>query len=446
MKNNMMIFMLFISSHLLHAQGTWTRLLDQPAYGLSINPKNPNTIIVGGLGRTLYRSHDAGRTWSIDSIEFRSGSSQLTNVLISSKDTNIVLIGGVFNSIRRSTNQGRDWETVFETEKPQFLSPGETIMESPNDPNMIYAGDNASNRIFRSRDAGLTWDTLGTLNVPSLCTIAFRNDSSNIMYAGCKTGIIERSTDAGLTWKRVTVLRTFQDAEIPKIIFSKRDPLLGFAIIAYFLPGNIPNGGVFKTTDGGYSWNEYSLRDTSFWSICFADNNDKDYLFLGGFSDANDVIPGPGLIIKKDLISNFTRQFDSDIPWYTNPGGTKPRRNVWMMRSIATSNNIIAYAATEAGLYQYVESFVSVEEHESPLEHYAIRGLTIAAHESFQGMLHLHSIKGLEIASGRNEVQLRDIPDGVYVLYHSNHVVLPMLLMKVGQQLFPHFGNKHASF
>lgn len=54
--------MLFISSHLLHAQGTWTRLLDQPAYGLSINPKNPNTIIVGGLGRTLYRSHDAGRT------------------------------------------------------------------------------------------------------------------------------------------------------------------------------------------------------------------------------------------------------------------------------------------------------------------------------------------------------------------------------------------------
>ncbi|MFN4903346.1 MAG: hypothetical protein ACK5HB_08405, partial [Ignavibacteria bacterium] len=251
----MMIFMLFISSHLLHAQGTWTRLLDQPAYGLSINPKNPNTIIVGGLGRTLYRSHDAGRTWSIDSIEFRSGSSQLTNVLISSKDTNIVLIGGVFNSIRRSTNQGRDWETVFETEKPQFLSPGETIMESPNDPNMIYAGDNASNRIFRSRDAGLTWDTLGTLNVPSLCTIAFRNDSSNIMYAGCKTGIIERSTDAGLTWKRVTVLRTFQDAEIPKIIFSKRDPLLGFAIIAYFLPGNIPNGGVFKTTDGGYSWN-----------------------------------------------------------------------------------------------------------------------------------------------------------------------------------------------
>lgn len=112
-----------------------------------------------------------------------------------------------------------------------------------------------------------------------------------------------------------------------------------------------------------------------------------------------------------------------------------------MMRSIATSNEIILYAASEAGLYRYAESFVSVEEHESPLKHYAISGLTIASLESFQGMLHLHSMNGLEIMSGRNEVHLREIPDGVYLLHHSNHLVLPMLLMKVGQQLFPHFGN-----
>lgn len=440
MKNNMMIFMLFICSHLLHAQGTWTRLLDQPAYGLAINPKNPHTLIVGGLGRTLYRSHDAGSTWSIDSIEFRSGSSQLTNVLISSKDTNVVLIGGVFNSIRRSTNQGRDWETVFETEKPQFLSPGETIMESPNDANIIYAGDNASNRIFRSRDAGLTWDTLGTLNVPSLCTIAFRNDSSNIMYAGCKTGIIERSTDAGLTWKRVTVLRTFQDAEIPKIIFSKKDPLLGFAIIAYFLPGNIPNGGVFKTTDGGYTWNEHVLRDTSFWSICFAENNDRNYLFLGGFSDANDVIPGPGLIMKSDLSSNFTIQYDNEIPWFTNTGGLKPRKNVWMMRSITTSNQMIVYAATEAGLYRYAESIVSIQDNESTMKDYIISGLVIHSNQLSNAALHLHDINGREIMHGSNEVHLGGLSDGVYVLHNSDLSKKPLLIMKVGQQLFPHFG------
>ena len=440
MKNNMMIFMLFISSHLLHAQGTWTRLLDQPAYGLSINPKNPNTLIVGGLGRTLYRSHDAGRTWSIDSIEFRSGSSQLTNVLISSKDTNIVLIGGVFNSIRRSTNQGRDWETVFETEKPQFLSPGETIIEAPNDANIIYAGDNASNRLFRSRDMGLTWDTLGTLNVPSLCTIAFRNDSSNIMYAGCKTGIIERSTDAGNTWKRVTILRNFQDAEIPKIVFSKKDPLLGFAIIAYFLPGNIPNGGVFKTTDGGYTWNEHVLRDTSFWSICFAENNDRNYLFLGGFSDANDVIPGPGLIMKSDLSSNFTIQYDDEIPWFTNTGGLKPRKNVWMMRSITTSNQMIVYAATEAGLYRYAESIVSIQDNESTMKDYIISGLVIHSNQLSNAALHLHDINGREIMYGRNEVYLDGLSDGVYLLHNSDLSKKPQLIMKVGQQLFPQFG------
>lgn len=156
-----------------------------------INPKNPETIIVGGLGRTLYKTHNGGISWTIDSIEFRSGSSQLTNILISSVDTNIVLAGGVFNSIRRSTDQGITWENVFEPEKPLFISPGETIIENPDNPLMIYAGDNTSNRIFRSLNGGISWDTITTLNVSGLCTLTLKPDSSNVLFAGCKLGIIK---------------------------------------------------------------------------------------------------------------------------------------------------------------------------------------------------------------------------------------------------------------
>ena len=441
MKNSIVLLIILCSSHAMFAQGSWTRLLDQPAYGLSINPKNPRTMIVGGLGRTLYRTHDAGITWEIDSIEFRSGSSQLTNVLISSKDTNVVLIGGVFNSIRRSTNQGREWETVFETEKPQFLTPGETIIESPIDANVIYAGDNASNRIFRSNDAGITWDTLGTLNVPSLCTIAIRPDSSNIMYAGCKTGIIERSTDAGATWNRVTVLRSFQDAEIPKIVFSAKNPMLGFAIIAYFLPGNIPNGGVFRTTDGGYSWKEHSFRDTSFWSICFATKGQDEDLFLGGFSDATDVIPGPGLIMKTQLSTGSTLRFDDEIPWYTNPGGAKIRRNVWMLRSVSDASGMTLYAATEAGLYRYSESLSNIQETSALYMEYSITDarLTDNSHEST--VLHVLSLDGRVLKSGNSILDLSDLPEGAYCIRKAHPRFTSLMLMKVGDQLFPHFGK-----
>jgi len=439
MKSSMMILLMVFCSQFMHGQGTWTRLLDQPAYGLAINPKNPNMMIIGGLGRTLYCTYDAGATWQIDSIEFRSGSSQLTNVLISSVDTNVVLMGGVFNSIRRSTNQGRDWETVFETEKPQFLSPGETIIEKPDDPRMIYVGDNASNRIFRSSDIGKTWDTLGILNVPALCTITFRHDSTNIMYAGCKTGIIERSTDAGLTWKRVTVLRTFQDAEIPKIIFSKKDPLLGFAIIAYFLPGNIPNGGVFKTTDGGYSWKEHSWRDTSFWAICFAERNQQEVLFLGGFSDANDVIPGPGFIMKTELSTNLKTLFASEIPWFLNSGGMKPRRNVWMLRSISSPDNMFVYAATEAGFYRYAESIVSVEESIQEKK-YVINGLTFSFSNEHASFI-LSSIDGRILKKGIADIQFQDLPDGVYVISTPTNRFIPKLILKIGNQLIPQIGS-----
>ena len=75
--------LLFASFTILDAQvsGSWKRLLDSPVYGIGINPKNPETIIVGGLGRTLYKTKNGGLSWTIDSIEFRSGSSQLTNIL-----------------------------------------------------------------------------------------------------------------------------------------------------------------------------------------------------------------------------------------------------------------------------------------------------------------------------------------------------------------------------
>lgn len=389
--------LLFTSFTILDAQvsGSWKRLLDSPVYGIGINPKNPETIIVGGLGRTLYKTHNGGLSWTIDSIEFRSGSSQLTNILISSVDTNIVLAGGVFNSIRRSTDQGVNWENVFEPEKPLFISPGETIIENPDNPLMIYAGDNTSNRIFRSMNGGVSWDTIATLNVSGLCTLTLKPDSSNVLFAGCKLGIIKKSTDAGFSWRTVASIREKGDTEIPKIVFSKKNPSIGFAIVAYFLPKNKPNGGIYKTTDGGETWNEFASKDTSFWSICIAPyQNGNEELFIGGYSDASENIPGPGTIIQSHIDTYSPIYYSNEIPWFSNMQGIPPRKNVWMMKSAINKNGeTLVYAATEAGFYVWQPNSTSIY-HESLLD----QSIDFSLDESF-----------VHIESSKHEIQSIDI-------------------------------------
>lgn len=412
--------LLFTSFTILDAQvsGSWKRLLDSPVYGIGINPKNPETIIVGGLGRTLYKTHNGGLSWTIDSIEFRSGSSQLTNILISSVDTNIVLAGGVFNSIRRSTDQGVNWENVFEPEKPLFISPGETIIENPDNPLMIYAGDNTSNRIFRSMNGGVSWDTIATLNVSGLCTLTLKPDSSNVLFAGCKLGIIKKSTDAGFSWRTVASIREKGDTEIPKIVFSKKNPSIGFAIVAYFLPKNKPNGGIYKTTDGGETWNEFASKDTSFWSICIAPyQNGNEELFIGGYSDASENIPGPGTIIQSHIDTYSPIYYSNEIPWFSNMQGIPPRKNVWMMKSAINKNGeTLVYAATEAGFYVWQPNSTSIY-HESLLD----QSIDFSLDESF-----------VHIESSKHEIQSIDILSLsgkrilVPVISSQTHVSIPL--------------------
>jgi photosystem II stability/assembly factor-like uncharacterized protein len=412
--------LLFASFTVLDSQvsGSWKRLLDSPVYGIGINPKNPETIIVGGLGRTLYKTHNGGLSWTIDSIEFRSGSSQLTNILISSIDTNIVLAGGVFNSIRRSTDQGVNWENVFEPEKPLFISPGETIIENPDNPLMIYAGDNTSNRIFRSMNGGVSWDTITTLNVSGLCTLTLKPDSSNVLFAGCKLGIIKKSTDAGSSWRTVASIREKGDTEIPKIVFSKQNPSIGFAIVAYFLPKNKPNGGIYKTTDGGETWNEFASKDTSFWSICIAPyQNGNEELFIGGYSDASEDIPGPGTIIQTQLDTYSPIYYSNEIPWFSNMQGIPPRKNVWMMKSAINKNGeTLVYAATEAGFYVWQPNSTSIN-HVSLFD----QSIDFSLDESF---VHIesskHEIQSLDILSLSGKRIL------VPILSSQTHVSIPL--------------------
>lgn len=288
----------------LYSQSSyWKRLLSAPTFDVAVNPYNENTLIVGGEGRWVYRSFDRGQTWDSSLIFYSMPSAMLNNVLILPTDTNVVLVGGLkFGNVVRSTDQGKTWNIALA--KPSGYNidlNGKAMLYKHDDPNVIYVGDFQWAYIYRSTDAGQTWDTISrveriykyegkdTLMPTKICSIGLREDSTNIILVGSIFGEIFVSTDGGYNWKFTDYLRIpdylQQDVEITRIEFSQRNPLVGYAVVTYLFPKNHNNGGLHRTTDGGYNWDIIGFPDTSIWALAVRDRETTDEIFIGGYTE-----------------------------------------------------------------------------------------------------------------------------------------------------------------
>ncbi len=329
----------------------WRRLLAKKTFSVAANPQNPRTIYVGGIGRVIYRSFDGGNNWDTLVVKYQNSTSVITNIFIHPVDTNIIIVGGIrLGTLIRSTDGGMHWEDVLKLPYNLILA-GETLIGDVNNSEVIYAADLNSSSIFRSTNRGASWVQISTIN-NEVCTLTMLPNSTTI-FAGCLGGFIYRSTDSGHTWQQITLLMTtFNfEAEIPRIIFSHRHPLIGYAAVTIFNKDSKPRGGIYKTIDGGNSWYLSGFADTSIWSLALCTKGELDELFIGGYTEnfsRKPYLPGQGIV-------SLTR--DGGITWERTDNSIKWTdtiyRNVWMMKffdnKLSSSNHL--YMATEAGFF-----------------------------------------------------------------------------------------------
>lgn len=353
----------------IHAQ-QWRLVHPYLSHTVVVNHNDPRKLYIGNWANQLLRSNDMGKTWYTVEMGDLGVPNSITSVGVSRADTGVILAGGYFfDGIKRSSNSGTTFERALNDSnnaKMWFIS--EAIVEDPKKPGTWYAARGSQNNgIWKSTDNGATWDSIST--IPSsltnrLCTITIRQDSTNVMYVGAKGGMIFRSSDQGLTWNRVPVIGDrysiiSDDSEIPKIVFSPREPLTGYAVVAITLENRIEgNGGVLKTTNGGLSWDRIAFADTSFWAVDVRERNGKDEVFIGGFRINNTatVIKGDGLVYRSpDGGTTWTQV--TDIPWGKNELDDTIR-NVWVIRCDEVTKRV--YFATTPGLYVYEDELSSI--------------------------------------------------------------------------------------
>jgi len=211
--------------------------------GLVVDPTNPDRFYFGTLDGQLYTSSDAGKTWQ---LLYNFGRPRLfvDHIIVDPRNPRTIYVaahrhkepGGFF----KSTDGGNSFRESSQLKNEAIHS----LAQSPSDPDTLIAG--TFNGIFRSDDAGESWQQLPTQNTPNLIhveSLAIDPRTTNIIYAGTWY-LPYKSSDGGQTWKSIKT-GIIDDSDIFAIDIDPHDPN---HIIASAC------SGIYESKSAGESW------------------------------------------------------------------------------------------------------------------------------------------------------------------------------------------------
>jgi photosystem II stability/assembly factor-like uncharacterized protein len=147
----------------------------------------------------------------------------------------------------------------------------------PGRPNVFYVGVN-NGGVWRTTDYGHTWEPIfDSQPTGSVGALAVARSNPNVLYVGSGEGLqrpdlstgdgVYKSTDGGKTWKNVG-LRDGQ--QVPAVLIDPADPECVFVAVLGHPYGANAERGVFRSTDGGKTWQKVLYKDENTGAVALA--------------------------------------------------------------------------------------------------------------------------------------------------------------------------------
>ena len=179
-----------------NAGSSWSPLGDQFAnmeiWAIAIDPNNTNTVYIGNSTGDLYKSTNAGASFS---ILMNQSSGRVTDILINPNNSSEIFAALRYNGLFKTTNGGSNWTEVI-------TSNIEDVEYKPGSTTTVYAcGDN----FYRSTNSGSSFTQVSSgIQASERMKLAVSPANSNYVYIvqkkGGGFGYLYRSTNSGVSF------------------------------------------------------------------------------------------------------------------------------------------------------------------------------------------------------------------------------------------------------
>jgi photosystem II stability/assembly factor-like uncharacterized protein len=199
-------------------------------------------------------------------------SGRISSIAVHPKERATWYVGAASGGVWKSTDAGTTWTPIFDEQGSYSIG---VVAIDPRNPHVVWVGtgENNSQRsvgygdgIYRSEDGGKSWKNMGLRSSEHIARILFDPRDSNTLYVAAQGPLwapggdrgLFKTIDGGKTWKKV--LDISENTGVTDVVMDPRDPDVLIAASyqrrrhVWTLINGGPECAIHKTTDGGKTW------------------------------------------------------------------------------------------------------------------------------------------------------------------------------------------------
>jgi photosystem II stability/assembly factor-like uncharacterized protein len=201
-------------------------------------------------------------------------SGRVTSIDVRRDRPNEILIGTASGGVWRSLSAGVTWEPLFDDEATQSIG---AVKIASSNPDVIWVGTGEGNPrnshtsgqgVYRSIDGGVSWNLMGLEETRNIHRIVIHPDNSQVVWVAAlgpawgeqeERGVF-KTEDGGETWQKT--LYVDNRTGVADLIIDPSNPDKLFAAMWTFdrkpwtFSSGSENSGLFVSHDGGVNWDE----------------------------------------------------------------------------------------------------------------------------------------------------------------------------------------------
>lgn len=236
-------------------------------------------IAIGIVASAQKTSLEQFKNWRPRNIGPAGMSGRITAIDAVVANPNIIYVGAASGGVWKTENSGHTWTPVFDDQPLQNIG---SIAIQQSNPNIVWVGTGEGNPrnslnlgagIFKSMDAGKTWKRMGLDKTICIHRVVIDPANPNTVYAAAignpyaehnDRGVF-KSTDGGETWNKILYVN--DTTGCADLVMDPSNPNKLIAAMWQFkrTPWNLksggPGSGLYITVDGGKNWKKLAKED-----------------------------------------------------------------------------------------------------------------------------------------------------------------------------------------